>query len=122
MTNKIAKKSQGTDQRAEMPRVSPRVDIYENDREFLIVADVPGVKADAVDARLEAGELRIHGTQSTCAEAQEFSPAQFARSFRIPDGVDPKGVKAEMKNGVLRVRLAKSEAARPRQIEVCAGC
>lgn len=100
------------------PAVRPRVDIYENDREFLVVADVPGVEAGGVDAHLDGGELRIRATQASLSEAEGFVPAVFERVFGVPDTVDAEGVRAELHAGVLTVHLAKAAAARPRQIPV----
>jgi len=106
----------------ELPTVAPPVDIYENEEEILLVADVPGVESDHVDVRLEQGQLDLEAKQVPPREQAESLPAVlFARSFRVPETVDPAGVSAELKDGVLRVHLKKSEAAKPRRIEVSSG-
>ena len=97
-------------------------DIYENDEEILLVADFPGVEPDHVDVHLEQGQLDIEGKQVPPVEQAQSLPALlFARSFRVPETVDAKGVSAELKHGVLNIRLKKSEAAKPRRIKVTAG-
>jgi HSP20 family protein len=108
------------------PVVAPPADIYENDDGFMIVADLPGVSADKVDIRLDRGELSIHGSWSVperAAEAlaREFREADFERRFVVPDSIDTDGISAELNDGVLQVLLPKSEAVKPRRIEVRAG-
>ncbi len=108
------------------PVAAPPADIYENDDGFLIVADLPGVRADAVDIRLDHGKLTIHGSWSqpsreTGALAREFHATDFERRFMVPDSIDADGISAELSQGVLQVRLPKSEAVKPRRIEVRAG-
>lgn len=107
---------------AELPTVAPPVDIYENEDEILLVADVPGVDSDDVDVNLNQGQLDLEAKQIPPKEQAESLPAVlFARSFRVPDTVDPAGVVAELNDGVLRVHLKKSEAAKPRRIKVTSG-
>lgn len=101
--------------------MTPRVDIFENDNEFLIAADLPGVVSDAVEARIDAGSLHLEGMQSVQDAPEGFVPLRFLRTFQVPKTVDPEGVKAELKHGVLWVHLAKAAAAKPRRIEVSAG-
>ena len=124
-TNKEMVQTQTTDkpQRlSELPTVIPPVDIFENDDEILVVADFPGVETDQVDVRLEGGQIDIEGRQAQADEqARSLPPVMFARSFRVPETVNPEGVTAELKAGVLRVHLKKSEAAKPRRIKVSAG-
>jgi HSP20 family protein len=107
---------------SELPTVVPPVDIFENDDEILVVADVPGVDTDHVDIRLEGGQIDIEGRQSPPSEqAASLTPVMFARSFRVPETVNPEGVSAELNAGVLRLHLKKSEAAKPRRIKVSGG-
>jgi HSP20 family protein len=104
---------------SELPTVIPPVDIFENDDEIMVVADFPGVEPDQVEVRLEGGQIDIEGRQAQPTEqAQSLPGLMFARSFRVPETVNPEGVTAELKNGVLRVHLKKSEAAKPRRIKV----
>jgi HSP20 family protein len=108
------------------PVVPPPADIYENDDGFMILADLPGVSADKIDIRLDRGELTIHGSWSqperaASAVAREFRPADFERRFVVPDSIDAEGISAALNDGVLQVLIPKSEAVKPRRIEVRAG-
>jgi HSP20 family molecular chaperone IbpA len=97
--------------------VTPPVDIYENKDEILLLADMPGVPSDALHVRLNGSELVIEGAQAMPSNGG-YRPLAFARTFRVPNTVDPNGVTAELRDGVLTLHLAKSEAAKPRRIEV----
>jgi HSP20 family molecular chaperone IbpA len=107
---------------AELQTIAPPVDIYENEEEILLVADLPGVDPDHIDVHLEQGQLDLEGKQVPPQEqADSLPPVLFARSFRVPETVDSEGVIAELKSGVLHVRLKKSEASKPKRIKVTAG-
>ena len=92
--------------------VAPPVDIYENGDEYLIVADVPGVAQDAIYVALEEDQL------SLTADREDL---RFRRVFRIPQAVDRGAIIAELKRGVLDLHLPKSEADKPRRIQIRAG-
>jgi len=94
--------------------LTPAVDIYENDHEYVLLADLPGVEPDAVNVQLEANELRIQGH----VKAGEDTTHVYARAFQVGPGIDPGKVSAEMKHGVLRLTAKKSDALQPRQIKV----
>lgn len=101
----------------------PRVDILETEQEILLMADLPGVRPSDVDVRFENGELTIHGrrTPSHAGKrrvAAEYEPAHYHRAFRLTEDVAADKIEAELKNGVLKVRLPKAEAAKPRRIAV----
>lgn len=102
--------------------VRPRVDVYENADEYLVLADLPGVKKEDVDVRFEAGELHVAAERGHVAAgaplAEEYRAAPFARAFAMPDGIDADKIDATLEKGVLRVRLPKLAAKRPRKIEV----
>jgi HSP20 family protein len=103
----------------------PLVDITEDDKEYLIKAELPEVKKDEVKVTVENGVLTISGERKFEKEEQnkryhrvERAYGSFTRSFSVPDDADAAKVGAEFKDGVLTVRLAKSEKARPKSIEV----
>lgn len=100
---------------------SPPVDIFENADEILLVADLPGVAPDGLEVRLDGSELSIRGTQPTSQLESAPEPLTFVRAFQVPKTIDPEGVKAELAGGLLRLHLAKSEAAKPRKIKIQAG-
>jgi len=108
-----------------VPEWAPLVDIAEDDKEYLIKVELPEVQKDDVKVTTEGGTLTISGERKSESEEKgrkfhrmERYYGRFERSFSIPDDAEPDNVKAEFKDGVLRVHLAKSEKARPKQIEV----
>jgi HSP20 family protein len=103
---------------------TPRVDIYETDKELTLFAEMPGVRPDGVDLRYENGELVLHGRLAP-REAldrrpllREYEEGDFYRTFSIHESIDASRIEAECKDGVLTVHLPKVEAVRPRQIAV----
>jgi HSP20 family protein len=106
---------------------TPRVDIFENDKELTLYAEVPGVRAEDVDLHYENGELTLHGkvlprrTGQENLLLQEYDEGDFYRAFSIHESIDSGKISAECKNGVLVVHLPKVEAVRPRQIKVKGG-
>jgi HSP20 family protein len=104
---------------------APAVDVLETDTEFQIQAELPGLEKEQVSLSVEEGVLTISGRREQEKEGNgkryhkiERAYGGFARSFTVPDLVDQHKVSAEFKNGVLTVRLPKSEKARPKAIEV----
>jgi len=107
------------------PEWAPAVDIIEDDKEYLIKVELPEIQKDDVKVTVEGGTLSISGERKAEKEEKnrkfhrvERFYGRFERSFSIPDDAEESGVRAEFKDGVLRVHLAKSEKARPKQIEV----
>ncbi|MGC8659739.1 MAG: Hsp20/alpha crystallin family protein [Desulfomonilaceae bacterium] len=106
---------------------SPAVDIYESDKELLILADMPGVKPDGVDIEVKEGILTIEGKVPQAATASgepllnEYKQGNYFRSFRITDTVDTNKIAAAISNGVLKVTLPKMEKAIPRKIPITVG-
>jgi len=113
------------ERRREIPVVVPRVDIFENEDEILLYADMPGVVKDEVRINVDNGRLELSGIRSgeACGAAkwEEFCDVDFQRVFSVPQTIDVNKVHAELKDGVLQLHLPKSEAAKPRQIEVKVG-
>jgi HSP20 family molecular chaperone IbpA len=110
---------------SERASVSPYVDVFENEHEILVVADLPGVAKEDLEIRLEDSELTIEGRRGAppngTAVSAEYRPADFRRSFVLPTGIDREAVDAQLCAGVLRLKLPKAAALRPRRIEVRAG-
>ena len=103
----------------------PLVDVAEDDKEYIITAELPEVKKEDVKVTMENGVLTITGERKFEKEENnkrwhrvERCYGSFARSFALPDDGDAAKVNAEFKDGMLTVHVAKSEAARPKQIEV----
>ena len=89
-----------------------RIDVYENENELLLLADLPGVAADGIDVRVENGELMIEGRRG------EKQP-KYRRVFALDDaGFDLDKVAARQQNGILELRLPKAPQKRARKIPV----
>src|SRR5262245_31033405 len=104
---------------------APLVDITEDEQEYRIKAELPEVQKADVKVVVENGVLTISGERKSEKEEKtrkyhrvERAYGSFARSFSLPDDTDESKVMAEFKDGLLTVRLAKSEKARPRSIDV----
>ena len=104
---------------------APAVDIYEKDGNIVLKAELPGVDPKDVDIRVENNLLTLRGERKFDNEVQrehyhrvERSYGSFTRSFSLPNVVDTGNIKAEFKEGVLRVTLPKREEARPKQIQI----
>lgn len=108
-----------------VPQWAPLVDVIEDEKEYLIKVELPEVQKDDVKVTVENGTLTIAGERKAEQEQKnrrfhriERYYGRFERTFGIPDDAEQDDVKAEFRDGVLRVRLTKSEKSRPKQIEV----
>ena len=104
---------------------APSVDISETGTAYLVKAEIPGVNKDDVKVTIQDGMLTIQGERKMEKEEKdkkfhriERTYGSFVRSFRVPGDADENSVKAEFKDGMLNVTLAKSEKAKPKQINV----
>jgi HSP20 family protein len=104
---------------------SPSIDISETDAAYLIKAEIPGVKKEDVKVTIQDGMLTVQGERKMQKEEKgkkfhrvERSYGSFVRSFRIPDNADENSVKAEFKDGMLNVTLAKSAKAKAKSVNV----
>lgn len=107
------------------PAFTPRFDVMETKDAYVLKADMPGVKEDALDVSLNGNLLTISGKREADHHedgdayfAIERSYGSFARSFTMPESVDGAGVTADLKNGVLTVRIPKKPEAQPRRIAI----
>ena len=113
--------------RTETAAARPRADIYEIDDAWLLVLEMPGVDEHGTDVSCEKNVLTVSGvadvfdTDGFDRQFGEVGPKSFRRSFRLPEEVDATNIEAHVKNGVLRVRLPKAEAALPQKVVVKAG-
>ena len=103
----------------------PLADITEDEKEYLIKAELPELKKEEVKVTVENDVLTISGERKFEKEEKkkkyhrvERGYGTFMRSFALPDDADGKKVKAEFKNGLLTVHLPKSERAKSKHIEV----
>ena len=107
---------------------APLVDIAEDEKEYVIKAELPEVTKDDVNVSLQEGVLTITGERKFEKEEKgkkyhrvERAYGSFARSFSLPEDADATKVQAEFKDGVLKVHLPKSEKAKPKSVEVKVG-
>jgi HSP20 family protein len=107
---------------------SPLVDISEDDKEYLIKAEIPDMKKEDVKISVQDDILSISGERKYEKEEKgkryhrvERAYGSFMRSFAVPENADGSKVNAEYKDGVLTVHLPKSEKAKPKAIEVKVG-
>jgi HSP20 family protein len=116
---------EGKEEPIAVPEWAPLVDISEDDREYLIKAELPEVGKEDVKVTAEEGTLTISGDRKF--EKAEISRkyhrvervyGSFGRSFSLPDDASPAKVSAEFKDGVLTVHLVKTEKTKPKTIEV----
>jgi HSP20 family molecular chaperone IbpA len=125
-TSKMTRQGEGLPERVKQhPTAAPRVDVYENANELLLIADVPGATKESISIHLDKGQVTIEAVRPDDAPARaliaEYRPCDYLRTFSIPAGIDASKMDAQLAAGVLRLRLPKSEAAKPRRIEVRSG-
>jgi HSP20 family protein len=108
-----------------LPDWTPLADITEDEREYLIKAELPEMKKEDVKVTVENGVLTISGERKFETEEKkkkyhrvERGYGTFMRSFTLPDDADFNRVNAQFKNGLLTVHVPKSERAKPKEIEV----
>jgi len=105
--------------------VTPAVDIYENSKEILVVADIPGVPASGLHVNVENGELTIEANRSAeiqgAALVQGYEHLDYVRAFKVPNSIDTNKIDAQLRDGVLNIHLPKLAALQPRKIEVKVG-
>lgn len=102
---------------------TPRFDIWEGEQALTLLGDLPGVEPSNLDIQFENRLLTVRGRVKRQAEVDgylqsEYEVGDFQRSFTIGEKIDASGITAELKDGVLKLTLPKSEEAKPRRIEV----
>jgi HSP20 family protein len=118
-------RSGGENADAEQAVWAPRVDLAETSDAYLVNVDVPGIPKDDITVNSQDGQLAISGDRKadeTIEEANlvrcERTVGHFYRSFALPRRVDAEKISAAYDNGVLRIRVPKTEDSKPRQIKV----
>jgi HSP20 family protein len=104
---------------------SPDIDFHENDNEYLVKADLPGLKAEDINIEINKNILLISGERKSEKEEKdtnyfkkEISYGSFKRQFVLPKLVDSDKISAKYTEGVLQVSIPKSEKAKPKQISI----
>jgi HSP20 family protein len=103
---------------------TPNVDIFETNKELVLLADMPGVKAEGLSIDLRDDTLTLAGDIQSCQNAGEneilieYEVGKYFRQFSLSEIIDQAKIDAQLKDGVLRLTLPKVEKATPRRIAV----
>jgi HSP20 family protein len=106
---------------------NPLIDVYDTPEEIVVVAEIPGVNPAAVDLAVTGNVLTLRGVKATtdlpepAVVLRERRVGSFNRQLTLPDEVDFDKAQADVNHGVLRVRLPKRGAAKPRTIPIRSG-
>ncbi|HOV15230.1 MAG TPA: Hsp20/alpha crystallin family protein [Spirochaetota bacterium] len=102
----------------------PEVNIYDNENEYVVVSTIPGVSKENVNISLKDNSLKISGErkinipENANYHLRERKEGKFERNFLLNDKVDPNGITAELKNGLLLVKLQKAAETKPITIAI----
>ena len=111
----------------EQPALLPPVDVIEDAEGITVYADLPGVPKERLDVHIDGemlvieGEMGLEMPQEMEATHVEVSLPRYRRVFTLSRELDPERMSAELKQGVLKVRIHKAEHAKPRRIQVSGG-
>lgn len=107
------------------PLLTPTVDIYENEKELVIKADLPGVTQQDLSVKLDNDLLTIEGTSKGQKDEasenwllSEFGDGRYFRQFTLGQHIDRAGIVAKLKDGELELTLPKAAAAQPQRISI----
>lgn len=125
----VSRKQELTPDKGELtregPYFSPAVDIYGNETELVLLADMPGVTPDQVEIDLRENVLTILGRVKSEDKGEEllseFRTGNYFRSFRVTDVIDQGKITASISDGVLKLVMPKAEKAVPKKIPITAG-
>ena len=113
--------------RRDTQAMTPGVDVLEDDTGITVIADMPGVSSDSLEIKVENDALSIEGAVSAATpQAMEATYAEvriprYRRSFTLSRELDPGHIEAQLKDGVLKLRIPKHKRARPQRISVKVG-
>ncbi len=114
-----------TDEPAATTSWSPSVDIFETEGEIVVKAELPGIDRKDIQLNLENNVLSLRGERKFQKETKddnyhriERSYGVFSRAFSIPATVDEERIRADYKDGVLKIVLPKKDQAKPKQIKI----
>lgn len=106
----------------------PAVDVWETDNEVVYAFDLPGIPEDKISVELEDGSLTVSGEREQTQKVSEDRLYRFerrygtfSRSIGLPQGVTEDSIKADYRDGVLEIRVAKPEQPKPRRIQIGSG-
>ena len=102
---------------------APAVDLCETSDAFIVTAELPGVARDQVRIELQDGRLTLQGRRDARVPCEQYHQVErghgeFARSFALPPTVDPEGISADLRDGVLTIIVPKVADRGPRRVDV----
>jgi HSP20 family protein len=101
---------------------NPNVDLFENPDEWIVLAEVPGISKNDLKIDFENGVLTLSGERKNDSDQdfklKETKSGSFCRGFAFPSDIDPELIKAELKEGILKVKVPKPEETKPKEIKV----
>ena len=110
---------------ADLATWAPAVDIYETENELVVKADLPDLQDKDIDVRITNNTLTIRGERKFEKDVKEENFLRiertygaFMRSFSLPNTVSSENIRAEYRNGVLTLHMAKREESKPKQIKI----
>ena len=110
-----------------MRALTPRVDVSEDDTGITLLADLPGVSREQLELRVEGDTLLVEGKVEALTPGNleavyaELRLPRYRRSFTLSRELDASHIQAQLKDGVLKLRIPKQAHAQPRRIEVASG-
>jgi HSP20 family protein len=126
--NSLFQDFSGDNQTVTAASFAPAVDVYENGEKVVLKLDVPGIKEEDLDIRVENQTLTVRGERKFEKEEKEENfhrierrYGSFFRSFSLPTTVDTENVAASYEAGVLKLELKKKASAQPKQIKIGVG-
>lgn len=114
-------REQAMSERASQTPITPRFDIWEGEDAFILYGDFPGVTPEDLDIQFENQVLTVQGRVTSRSGMEnvlhaEYGPSDFYRSFTLGESINSEAISAELRDGVLTLRLPKSDRAKPRRI------
>ncbi len=104
---------------------APAVDIYEDEKQLVLTAEIPGINEKDVEIKIEDNTLSIHGERKLEKETKEENYhrierayGSFYRSFTLPNHIDQDKIQAEHENGVLKISMPKRPELQPRKVKI----
>lgn len=99
-------------------QVTPELDVYENEGEFLIQLNVPGASPESVNVQVVGAELHVRAEQAPVEGRSDVALSAFERHLELPSELDAGSATAQLRDGILEIRIQKSAAARRVRIPV----
>jgi HSP20 family molecular chaperone IbpA len=124
---KVPAEQSGSEPTRSRPSFRPRVDIYETEKGLVLLADLPGAKAEAIEIGLERRELTLRAPVEDAAPEglsplyREYAVGDYERRFQLSGDFDTEAIEARYSDGVLKLTIPTAPQAQARRIEIAAG-